>query len=106
MLNKYVLGVSNTENIFWIRLKPNVEVVRKIDSIIKKLDVSYGEGIFHCDEDIENYKSFFPRRCFHDSDGVVYAISIFNEDLIDFILIKESPVFNQLFELYQKEFEN
>jgi len=106
MVNKYFSGITNTENILWLRLKPKIEVVQKINKIVGAIDTDFGEAIFDPDEKLEKYDDFYPKRYSHQHSNKIYAISIFHKDLIDFIIIKNSPIFNQVFELYREEFEN
>lgn len=105
MKNKYFVGISNTENIFWVRLKPQIEVIEKINTIVKSLNTDFSEAIFSPDDNNRKYENFYPRRYTHQHNFYAYAISIFNENLIDFIILKDSPIYDKVFELYQKEFQ-
>ncbi len=85
MKNKYFVGISNTENIFWVRLKPQIEVIEKINTIVKSLNTDFSEAIFSPDDNNRKYENFYARRYTHQHNFNTYAISIFNENLIDFI---------------------
>ncbi|MBT4334500.1 hypothetical protein HOD61_01665 [archaeon] len=107
MINKYFSGISNSKNIFWVRLMPHIEVVKKINRIINSIDTDFGEGLLSPSESVEelkNYADFFPRRQDHQHKNNICAISIFNEDLIDLIFIKDSPIYKKAIASYKKEF--
>jgi len=107
MGNKYVSGISNFENMLWVRLKPDIEVIKKIERIVSTVETDFGEGLLSPSEDIEkikDYEKISPRRMSHKYKSNVYAISIINNDLIDLILIKNNPIYEKVFDLYKKEF--
>jgi len=109
MSNKYI-SIINSENIFWVKLKPTMDFVEKLNNIIETIGTDYSENIFSPDEEtskkIKKYSDFIGRSYSHEKKFNTYAMSIFNEDSISFIILKDSKVYDKLFELVNKEILN
>lgn len=103
MKKAHIKGITNTENFIWYRIKADSLSGSYIDEIVKSLDEKFNEGIEFFQA--RSYKNFIPKRFSHTKDNEVYAISIFNEDLIDFILFKAHSSFKQIKSLIDHYFE-
>ena len=94
---------DHQKDYMYFQIKPDVSIVYILDEITSSLD-KYDEGLSYPNKDI-NYKKFVPKRIsFNIGDGTVYAIVIYNIDLIDLILFKGTSKFDKFTKLMEKHF--
>ena len=95
--------LDNQKDFMYFQIKSDVSVVYLFDEISSSLD-EYEEGLSYPNKDID-YNKFVPKRIsFNVGDGTIYAIVIYNSDLIDFILFKGNSKFDKFIELMKKSF--
>jgi len=95
--------LDNQKDFMYFQIKPDVSVVYLFDEIASFLD-EYEEGLSYPNKDVD-YNKFVPRRIsFNVGDGTIYAIVIYNSDLIDLILFKGNSKFNKFIKLMKKHF--
>ena len=105
-VSKYVKGISNTSTFVWLRLFPNMDVLHKINKILKVLDRgTFGRSLFY-EENVSSYEEFTPYSYpLNDGDDESFAICIAKNDCIDFIILKHAKSYEECFDLCKKEFE-
>ena len=99
-----IKGISHTDNVVWFRVEPCKESIYILNKLVMSIDKEFHEGILKSDQEI-NYEDFVPNRYSHDDgDGKIYAISIFFEDLIDFIILKDHPFYEEVMKIMTENF--
>jgi len=95
--------LDNQKDFMYFQIKPDISVVYLFDEIASSLD-EYEEGLSYSNKDID-YNKFVPKRIsFNVGDGTIYAIVIYNKDLIDLILFKRNSKFDKFIELMKGNF--
>jgi len=98
-----IVKLQNQKDFMWFSLKANAQSVYILDSIVASFD-KYEEGLFFPKKNLV-YKNFVPNRWeLHNGQGVIYGIAIFNKDLIDLIIIKNTPEYKKFIRLMKKNF--
>ncbi len=109
MSKDIINGITNDEKIIWYRLKPNlitVNLINEIAGVINKYYEGEGEIADELGPKIKHYKELILKRVsYRDEKGALFAIGIFNEDLVDFIVFKDSPYFKSVQKLVTEKFE-
>ncbi len=104
MIKGTIKGLRHEKEFLWFSLEPSMLTVQRLDIILRKVDSKWKEGINP--EKKQYYENIAPIRFTHYSPkGNIYAISIFNNDLVDFILFKKSPIFEQVSKLIVQNFK-
>ncbi len=98
-----IVGLTNDDTVAWYRLRANMQTVEHIDALARTMDTHYHEG-FLKDKRRISYKKFVPQRFSHSDGDKFYAISIFHDDFIDFIVFKSHPVFDRVQNLIHRFF--
>lgn len=94
--------LDNQKEFMYFQIKPDVSVVYLFEKIASSLD-EYEEGLSYPNKDID-YNKFTPKRVsFNTGDGTIYAIVIYNKDLIDLILFKGNSKYKKFIESMKKK---
>jgi hypothetical protein len=95
--------LDNQEDFMYFQIKSDVSVVYILDEITASLD-EYEEGLAYPNKDVVYGKFVTTRTSFNTGGGTIYAIAIYNKDLIDLILFKGNAKFDKFIELMKNNF--
>ena len=105
MVNTLFKGIHHYKNVMWIKLKPISKTIKKLDRVFREMDDEHNESLLYPEQKIPKYADFIPQRYTHMKDNKVFAITIFQKDFVDLIIMKDHENFDEFINIYNKEFE-
>lgn len=103
-MDKCVIAkLNNQKDFMYFKIKADASVIYALDEMTSALD-EYEEGLVYPTKNID-YDKFIPHRTsFNVGDGDIYAIVIYNKDLIDLILFKNNSEFDRFVSMMNDRF--
>ena len=98
-----IAKLNNQKDFMYFKIKADASVIYALDEMTSALD-EYEEGLVYPTKNID-YDKFIPHRTsFNVGDGDIYAIVIYNKDLIDLILFKNNSEFDRFVSMMNDRF--